>query len=174
MGLWAEPFTTLQLQKIFNLYQDPFERADITSNTFWDWQINHVASMYGVMDNIFEFATTFKDFPPRSFPPALIPQTSWKRKWIKSNAGKPSRSRWTSTEFAASLNQIIEKQFRNTVCNDHQCRPACPPRAGIFYSSLLLKFVLSKAVNKGSTSNATFTNRTPNARCARDASYVGA
>jgi len=33
---------------------------------------------------------------------ALIPQTSWKRKWIKSNAGKPSRSRWTSTEFAAA------------------------------------------------------------------------
>ena len=38
-GLWAEPFTTLRLQKIFNLLQDPFERADITSNTFWDWQL---------------------------------------------------------------------------------------------------------------------------------------
>ena len=38
MGVWAEPFTTLRLQKIFNLMQDPFERADITSNTFWDWQ----------------------------------------------------------------------------------------------------------------------------------------
>ena len=42
MGVWAEPFTTLRLQKIFNLFQDPFERADITSNTFWDWQMNHV------------------------------------------------------------------------------------------------------------------------------------
>ena len=42
MGVWAEPFTTLRLQKIFNLMQDPFERADITSNTFWDWQLNHV------------------------------------------------------------------------------------------------------------------------------------
>ena len=37
-SVWAEPFTTLRLQKIFNLMQDPFERADITSNTFWDWQ----------------------------------------------------------------------------------------------------------------------------------------
>ena len=44
MGVWAEPFTTLRLQKIFNLFQDPFERADITSNTFWDWQLNHVGS----------------------------------------------------------------------------------------------------------------------------------
>ena len=55
MGVWAEPFTTLRLQKIFNLMQDPFERADITSNTFWDWQINHVGSMYGVMDDVFAF-----------------------------------------------------------------------------------------------------------------------
>ena len=42
MQVWAEPFTKLRLQKIYNLFQDPFERADITSNTFWDWQLNHV------------------------------------------------------------------------------------------------------------------------------------
>ena len=73
MGVWAEPFTTLRLQKIFNVMQDPFERADITSNTFWDWQINHVGSMYGVMDDVFAFVTTFKEFPPRSFPPSFNP-----------------------------------------------------------------------------------------------------
>ncbi|MGD9744058.1 MAG: arylsulfatase, partial [Dongiaceae bacterium] len=73
MGLWAEPFTTLRLQKIFNLFQDPFERADITSNTFWDWQLDHVANMYGVMDEVFTFAATFKEFPPRSFPPSFNP-----------------------------------------------------------------------------------------------------
>ena len=42
MGIWAEPFATLRLQKIFNLMQDPYERADFTSNTYWDWNINHV------------------------------------------------------------------------------------------------------------------------------------
>ncbi|WP_333864556.1 sulfatase-like hydrolase/transferase, partial [Chitinophaga sp.] len=73
MGVWAEPFTTLRLQKIFNLFQDPFERADITSNTFWDWQLNHVGSMYGVMDEVFQFADTFKEFPPRSFPLSFNP-----------------------------------------------------------------------------------------------------
>jgi arylsulfatase A-like enzyme len=46
MGVWAEPFTTLRLQKIFNVMMDPFERADITSNTFWDWQLNHVQNMF--------------------------------------------------------------------------------------------------------------------------------
>jgi len=73
MGVWAEPFTTLRLQKIFNVFQDPFERADINSNSFWDWQMNHVASMYGVMDDVFQFASTFKEFPPRSFPPSFNP-----------------------------------------------------------------------------------------------------
>ncbi len=73
MQVWAEPFTTLRLQKILNVMQDPFERADFTSNTFWDWQMNHVQLMYGVMDDVFQFASTFKDFPPRSFPPSFNP-----------------------------------------------------------------------------------------------------
>jgi len=73
MGVWAEPFTTLRLQKIFNLMQDPYERADITSNTYWDWNLNHVSSMYGVMDDVFKFATTFREFPPRSTPPSFNP-----------------------------------------------------------------------------------------------------
>ena len=55
--------------------QDPFERADITSNTFWDWQLNHVGNMYGVMDEVFKFAATFKEFTPRSFPPSFNPAT---------------------------------------------------------------------------------------------------
>ena len=71
--MWAEPFTTLRLQKVFNVMQDPFERADVTSNTFWDWQINHVGSIYGVMDQVVQFAESFKDFPPRSFPPSFNP-----------------------------------------------------------------------------------------------------
>ncbi len=73
MQVWAEPFTTLRLQKIFNLYMDPFERADFTSNSFWQWQLYHVQTMYGVMDDVMKFAMTFKDFPPRSYPPSFNP-----------------------------------------------------------------------------------------------------
>ena len=75
MGVWAEPFTKLRLQKTFNLFQDPYERADITSNTYWDWIINHVGAVYGMMDEVFKFAATFKEFPPRSFPPSFNPAT---------------------------------------------------------------------------------------------------
>ncbi|MBB4800717.1 arylsulfatase [Flavobacterium nitrogenifigens] len=75
MGVWAEPFTKLRLQKTFNLFQDPFERADITSNTFWDWQMNHVGSMYGAIQDVVVFAETFKEYPPRSIPPSFSAYT---------------------------------------------------------------------------------------------------
>lgn len=75
MGVWAEPFTKLRLQKIFNLMQDPYERADITSNTYWDWILNHVPSVYAMNDEVFAFAASFKDYPPRSIPPTFNPAT---------------------------------------------------------------------------------------------------
>jgi len=75
LGVWAEPFTKLRLQKLFNLMQDPFERADITSNTYWDWNMDHVGQMYGAIDEVLQFAATFKAWPPRSFPPSFVPTT---------------------------------------------------------------------------------------------------
>jgi arylsulfatase len=75
MQVWAEPFTKLRLQKIFNVFQDPYERADLTSNTFWDWNLNHVPLMYGVMDEVLIFANTFREYPPRSVPPSFNPAT---------------------------------------------------------------------------------------------------
>jgi arylsulfatase A-like enzyme len=41
MQLWAEPFIALRVPKLFNLRTDPFERADITSNTYYDWFIDN-------------------------------------------------------------------------------------------------------------------------------------
>lgn len=73
MGVWAEPFTQLRLQKQFNLMQDPYECADITSNTYWDWLLDQVGSAYGSMDKVFEFVATFEEYPPRSFPPSFVP-----------------------------------------------------------------------------------------------------
>ena len=75
MGVWAEPFIQLRLQKIFNLYQDPYERADITSNTYWDWVLNHIGSVYGMIGDVAVFAESFSTFPPRSIPPSFNPTT---------------------------------------------------------------------------------------------------
>jgi arylsulfatase A-like enzyme len=75
MGLWAEPFVKLRLQKIFNVYQDPYERADYTSNTYWDWVINHIGTVYDMNVEVMKFASTFKQYPPRSIPPSFSPVT---------------------------------------------------------------------------------------------------
>ncbi len=39
LRIWAEPSTTLRLPKLFDLRADPYERADVTSNTYYDWLI---------------------------------------------------------------------------------------------------------------------------------------
>jgi arylsulfatase len=65
MGIWAEPFVALRLPKLFNLRTDPFERADITSNTYWDWVFNNGALVLASSALVEEFLKTFKEFPPR-------------------------------------------------------------------------------------------------------------
>ena len=42
LEIWAEPFVPLRVPKFFNLRTDPFERADITSNTYYDWLIDRL------------------------------------------------------------------------------------------------------------------------------------
>ncbi len=64
MGIWAEPFTELRLPKVFNLRMDPYERADITSNTYWDWMIDHAFVLVPAQAVVGNMLGTFKDFPP--------------------------------------------------------------------------------------------------------------
>ncbi|GIQ78498.1 arylsulfatase [Bradyrhizobium sp. RD5-C2] len=113
MGLWAEPFTTLRLQKIFNLMQDPFERADITSNTFWDWNMNHVGSAYGMMDEVFQFVATFKEFPPRSFPPSFNPANILEGMMDGIKQKKALVEGVDVDKVRAGLNRIIQQQLQN-------------------------------------------------------------
>ncbi|MFO0955970.1 MAG: arylsulfatase [Isosphaeraceae bacterium] len=65
LQVWAEPFTTLRVPKIFNLRTDPYERADITSNTYYDWLIDHVYLLVPAQDYVGQFLLTFKDYPQR-------------------------------------------------------------------------------------------------------------
>jgi arylsulfatase A-like enzyme len=112
LGLWAEPFTTLRLQKVFNLFQDPFERADITSNTFWDWQLNHVGQVYGAMDEVFQFVATFKDFPPRSFPPSFNPANIMESTMDTIKQKKALTEGLDLDRIRGNLNRMIEQQLQ--------------------------------------------------------------
>jgi arylsulfatase len=64
LQLWLDPFTRLRAPKFFNLRTDPYERADQTSNTYYDWFIHHVYILYGAQYAMGQWAATFKDFPP--------------------------------------------------------------------------------------------------------------
>jgi arylsulfatase A-like enzyme len=69
LRIWAEPFTKLRVPKIFNLRSDPYERADVTSNTYYDWMMSDGAGVIISGPAIAsKFLATFKEFPPSQRP----------------------------------------------------------------------------------------------------------
>ncbi|GAA3472695.1 arylsulfatase [Nonomuraea roseola] len=68
LRVWAEPYTPLRVPKIFNLRTDPYERADITSNTYYDWMIDHAWLVVPAQSYVAGMLSTFADFPPRQEP----------------------------------------------------------------------------------------------------------
>jgi arylsulfatase len=62
---WAEPFVPLRVPLIFNLRRDPYERASITSNTYYDWLLDHVFFLVPGQAYVGNFLETFREFPPR-------------------------------------------------------------------------------------------------------------
>ncbi len=65
LELWAEPFVPLRVPKLFNLRTDPFERADTTSNTYWDWYLSKAYLILAAQAIVVDFLGTFRAFPPR-------------------------------------------------------------------------------------------------------------
>lgn len=64
LRVWAEPFTTLRLPKLFDLRADPYERADVTSNTYYDWFLDRAFVLYGAQAGTAKFLETFREYPP--------------------------------------------------------------------------------------------------------------
>jgi arylsulfatase A-like enzyme len=62
---WSEPFVPLRVPLIFNLRRDPYERAQLTSNTYYDWLIDRAYLLVPAQDYVAQFLATFKDYPPR-------------------------------------------------------------------------------------------------------------
>jgi arylsulfatase len=65
LEIWQEPFVQLRFPKLFNLRTDPLEKADITSNTYWDWILDHVYLFLPAQKIVGDFLGTFVEFPPR-------------------------------------------------------------------------------------------------------------
>ena len=65
LQIWAEPFVTLRVPKLFNLRTDPYERADVTSNTYYDWMLDNDYIVLAATTLVAQFLATFQEFPPR-------------------------------------------------------------------------------------------------------------
>ncbi len=63
--VWMEPFVELRVPLMFNLRRDPYERASITSNTYYDWLLDHAYLLVPAQNYVGQFLATFKEFPPR-------------------------------------------------------------------------------------------------------------
>jgi arylsulfatase A-like enzyme len=63
LQVWADPFIRLRIPKIFNLRTDPYEFADTTSNSYWEWMIHNAYFVYLAQYAVGKFAETFKEFP---------------------------------------------------------------------------------------------------------------
>jgi arylsulfatase len=88
MAVWSEPFTNLRVPKLFNLRTDPYERADITSNTYYDWFMDHAFVLVPAQDYVGQFLATFKDYPPRQKAPTFNMDTVLS-KLREPNSGAP-------------------------------------------------------------------------------------
>jgi arylsulfatase A-like enzyme len=64
LRIWAEPFVPLRVPKLFNLRTDPYERADFTSNTYYDWLLKNDYLILAATGFVTQFLETFKEFPP--------------------------------------------------------------------------------------------------------------
>jgi arylsulfatase len=62
---WQEPFIPLRVPLIFNLRRDPYERSQITSNTYYDWLLDRAYLLVPAQTYVGRFLQTFIEFPPR-------------------------------------------------------------------------------------------------------------
>ena len=62
---WAEPFVPLRIPLIFNLRRDPYERSQLTSNSYYDWLIDRAYLLVPAQAFVGQFLATFQEFPPR-------------------------------------------------------------------------------------------------------------
>jgi arylsulfatase len=62
---WIEPWTQLRIPYLVNLRRDPYERAMLTSNTYYDWLIDRAFVFVPAQQYVGRFLETFTEYPPR-------------------------------------------------------------------------------------------------------------
>ena len=63
--VWQQPFVPLRVPMIYNLRRDPYERATVTSNAYYEWLLDRAYLLVPAQAYVGQFLETFKEFPPR-------------------------------------------------------------------------------------------------------------
>lgn len=67
-AVWSEPFVCLRVPKIFHMRMDPYERADVVSDQYYDWLTKNVYLTEQATQRAAVFLQTFVDYPPSQRP----------------------------------------------------------------------------------------------------------
>ena len=65
LQVWAEPFVPLRVPLLFNLRTDPYERARMTSNTYYEFVLENAYLVFAAQIVMTQFLATFQEFAPR-------------------------------------------------------------------------------------------------------------
>jgi arylsulfatase len=69
--VWANPFTKLRVPKLFNLRMDPYERADVVSDQYYDWSTKNIFIAQQGVFRAAKFLETFVAYPPSQKAPSF-------------------------------------------------------------------------------------------------------
>ena len=64
-AVWENPLTPLRFPKLYDLYQDPFERAEHESIGYGRWRAERMFALAPAQAYVAKFLSTFKEYPPR-------------------------------------------------------------------------------------------------------------
>ena len=65
LRVWMDPWVPLRIPLIFNLRRDPYERAQYTSNTYYDWMMDRIFLLVPAQVYVGRFLESFEEYPPR-------------------------------------------------------------------------------------------------------------
>jgi hypothetical protein len=68
LRVWIDPYIELRTPKIFNLRTDPFERAEETSNSYYDWMLSRAYLLIPAQQFVAQMVQTMVEFPARQEP----------------------------------------------------------------------------------------------------------
>jgi arylsulfatase len=68
LQVWSEPFVCLRVPKLFNLRMDPYERADVVSDQYYDFLTKNDYLIFDGTRRAAAFLQTFVEYPPSQKP----------------------------------------------------------------------------------------------------------